>query len=62
MYKEMECLLTMPITVHACLRARRLALHSNHSVYYASHSRAASTNTNPAPASAIPAIIAGQEI
>jgi hypothetical protein len=39
----------MPITVQAGLRARKLALHSNRSYGYAFRSRAALTNTNPAP-------------
>ena len=39
----------MPITVQAGLRVRKLALHSNRSYGYAFRSRAALTNTNPAP-------------
>jgi hypothetical protein len=52
-YKETECYSIMPIAVQACLRFRRLALHSNRSYGYAFRSRAAPTNTNPAPAPAI---------
>ena len=43
----------MPITVQANLRVRKLAIHSNRSHCYAFRSRAALSNTNPAPASAI---------
>ncbi len=43
----------MPITFQACLRVRMLALHSNRSYCYASRSRAAPTDTNPAPVPAI---------
>ena len=43
----------MPITVQAGLRVRKLALHSNRSYCYAFRSRAALTDTNPAPAPVI---------
>jgi hypothetical protein len=44
---------TVPITVQAGLRVRKLALHSNRSYGDAFRSRAALTDTNPAPASVI---------
>ena len=47
------CYSSMPITVQAGLRVRKLALHSNRSYCYAFRSRAALTNTNPAPAPVI---------
>jgi len=53
MLENTECYLIMPITVHAGLRVRKLALHSNLSYCYAFRSRAAPTNTNPAPAPVI---------
>ena len=59
MSREAECYPAMSITAQACLRIRRLALHSNHSYSYAFRSRAASTNTNPAPDPAILARNAG---
>ena len=37
----------MPVTVQACLRVRKPALHSNRSYCYAFRSRAAPTNTSP---------------
>ena len=43
----------MPISVQASLRVRKLALHSNRSYGYAFRSRAALTNTYPAPATEI---------
>ena len=47
-------LFKLPITVQAGLRVRKLALHSNRSYGCAFRSRAALTNTNPAPASRDP--------
>jgi hypothetical protein len=47
------CYSSLPITVQAGLRVRKLALHSNRSYCYAFRSRAALTNTNPAPAPVI---------
>ena len=41
------CYSSMPVTVQAGLRARKLALHSNRSYGYAFRSRAALTNTGP---------------
>jgi hypothetical protein len=41
------CYSSMPITVQASLRARKLALHSNRSYGYAFRSRAALTNASP---------------
>ena len=41
------CFSSMPITVQAGLRVRKLALHSNRSYGYAFPSRAALTNTSP---------------
>jgi hypothetical protein len=51
--KNTLCFSIVPITVQACLRARKLALHSNRSYGYAFRSRVALTNTNPAPAPVI---------
>ena len=48
------CYSSLPITVQASLRVRKLVLHSNRSYCYAFRSRAALTNTNPAPASRDP--------
>ena len=53
MIENSVCCSTIPITVQAGLRARKLALHSNRSYCYAFRSRAALTNTNPAPAPVI---------
>ena len=53
MIENTACFSTVPITVQAGLRVRKLALHSNHSYGYAFRSRAALTNTNPAPAPVI---------
>ena len=53
MTENTECFFSMPITVQTGLRVRKLALHSNRSYGYAFRSRAALTNTNPAPASVI---------
>jgi hypothetical protein len=53
MIKNTVCYSSMPITVQAGLRVRKLALHSNRSYCYAFRFRAALTNTNPAPASVI---------
>ncbi|MGB5642131.1 MAG: hypothetical protein WBO16_03465 [Gammaproteobacteria bacterium] len=50
MIKNTLCFSSLPITVQASLRVRKLALHSNRSYCYAFRSRAALTNTNPAPA------------
>ncbi len=50
MINKTVCYSSMPITVQAGLRVRKLALHSNRSYGYAFRSRAALTNTNPAPA------------
>ena len=47
MAKNTKCYSSMPITVQASLRARKLALHSNRSFGYAFRSRAALTNTSP---------------
>ena len=47
MIKNTECYSSMPITVQASLRVRKLALHSNRSYCYAFRSRAALTNTSP---------------
>ena len=41
------CYSSMPVTVQASLRVRKLALHSNRSYGYAFRSRAALTNTGP---------------
>ena len=53
MIENTVCFASMPITVQAGLRVRKLALNSNHSYCYAFRSRAALTNTNPAPAPVI---------
>ena len=47
MIKNTVCYSSMPITVQASLRVRKLALHSNRSYCYAFRSRAAPTNTSP---------------
>jgi hypothetical protein len=47
MIKNTVCFSSMPITVQASLRVRKLALHSNRSYGYAFRSRAALTNTSP---------------
>ena len=47
MAKNTKCYSSMPITVQASLRARKLALHSNRSFGYAFRSRAALTKTSP---------------
>ena len=47
MIKNTVCFSTVPITVQAGLRVRKLALHSNRSYGYAFRSRAALTNTSP---------------
>ena len=49
MIKNTVCYSSMPVAVQAGLRVRKLALHSNRSHGYAFRSRAALTNTNPAP-------------
>ena len=54
MIKNTACYSRVPITVQAGLHVRKLALHSNRSYGYAFRSRAALTNTNPAPASRDP--------
>jgi hypothetical protein len=53
MIKNTVCYSSLPITVQAGLRVRKLAHHSNRSYCYAFRSRAALTNTNPVPASVI---------
>ena len=53
MVKNTACYSSAPITVQAGLRVRKLALHSNRSYGYAFRSRAALSNTNPAPATVI---------
>jgi hypothetical protein len=53
MFKNTACYSSLPITVQAGLRVRKLALHSNRSYCYAFRSRAALTDTNPAPAPVI---------
>ncbi len=53
MVKNTACYSSAPITVQAGLRIRKLALHSNRSYCYAFRSRAALSNTNPAPAPVI---------
>ena len=53
MVKNTACYSSGPITVQAGLRVRKLALHSNRSCGYAFRSRAALSNTNPAPATVI---------
>ena len=45
--KNTLCFSIVPITVQACLRARKLALHSNRSYCNGFRSRAALTNTSP---------------
>jgi hypothetical protein len=47
MTKNTVCYPSMPITVQASLRVRKLALHSNRSYGYAFRSRAALTDTSP---------------
>jgi len=47
MFRNTVCYSSMPITVQASLRVRKLALHSNRSYCYAFRSRAAPTNTSP---------------
>ena len=47
MFRNTVCYTSMPITVQASLRFRKLALHSNRSYCYAFRSRAALTNTSP---------------
>jgi hypothetical protein len=47
MIQNTVCYTSMPITVQAGLRVRKLALHSNRSYCYAFCSRAALTNTSP---------------
>jgi hypothetical protein len=59
MIKNTVCYSSIPITVQASLRVRKLALHSNRSYGYAFRSSAALTDTNPAPASVIPVRNAG---
>ena len=46
MVNNTACCSSMPITVQAGLRVRKLALHSNRSYCYAFRSRAAPTNTS----------------
>ena len=53
MVKNTACYSSVPITVQSGLRVRKLALHSNRSHRYAFRSRAALSNTNPAPAAVI---------
>jgi hypothetical protein len=53
MINNTMCYSSMPITVQAGFRVRKLALHSNRSYGYAFRSRAAPTDTNPAPTSVI---------
>ena len=53
MFKNTACYSSVPITVQAGLRIRKLALHSNRSYCYAFRSRAALSNTNPASAPVI---------
>jgi hypothetical protein len=50
MIENTVCYSSMPITVQASLRVRKLGLHSNRSYGYAFRSRAALLNPNPAPA------------
>ena len=45
--KNTGCYSSMPITVQAGLRVRKLALHSNRSYGYAFRSRAALSDTSP---------------
>jgi hypothetical protein len=47
------CYSSLPVTVQAGVRVRKLALHSNRSYGYAFRSRAALVNTTPAPAPVI---------
>ena len=47
MIENTACFSSMPITVQASLRVRKLALHSNRSFGYAFRSRAALANTSP---------------
>ncbi|MGB5643593.1 MAG: hypothetical protein WBO16_10955, partial [Gammaproteobacteria bacterium] len=47
MTQNTVCYTSLPITVQAGLRVRKLALHSNRSYRYAFRSRAALTNTSP---------------
>ena len=47
MIKNTACYSSLPITVQAGLRVRKLALHSNRSYGYAFRSRAALSNTSP---------------
>jgi hypothetical protein len=47
MFRNRECYSSIPITVQASLRVRKLALHSNRSYGYAFRSRAALSNTSP---------------
>ena len=47
MIRNTVCSSSMPVTVQAGLRARKLALHSNRSYGYAFRSRAALTNISP---------------
>ena len=53
MFKNTASYSSAPITVQAGLRICKLALHSNRSYGYAFRSRAALSNTNPAPAPVI---------
>ncbi len=53
MTQNTVCHSSLPITVQAGLRVRKLALRSNRSYCYAFRSRATLTNTNPAPAPVI---------
>jgi hypothetical protein len=55
------CYSSLPITVQAGVRVRKLALHSNRSYGYAFRSRAALVNTNPAPAAVVLVRNAGKE-
>jgi hypothetical protein len=59
MIKHTVCYSRMPITVQASLRVRKLALYSKRSYCYAFRSRAALTDSNPAPAPVIPVRNAG---
>jgi hypothetical protein len=60
MVKNTACFASVPITFQAGLRVCKLALHSNRSYGYAFRSRAALSNTNPAPAPVILVRNAGQ--
>jgi hypothetical protein len=53
MVKNTACYSSVPITGQAGLRVRKIVLHSNRSYCYAFRSRAALSNTNPAPAPVI---------